>query len=283
LNKYCGEIKEELRGTSVFECESYDEELGRYLRIQSQSVKPGSGKETGAAGGFAVLIVHDITESKQADKDRRLLSTTMNQADESIMITDTKGLIQYINPMVEQSSGYSRPDLIGQSASIFKSGKHDDQFYQDLWQTIIAKKTWRGSFINRKKNGVLYYEKQTITPILDDQDEIINYIALKRDVTHEVMLEERLRQSLKMEAVGVMTGGITHEISRPLNSLKVTADGMLFWHTEGKEILPEKTLRKIEKISREADRISATVRNMYSFFRRDAVSKPAPIGLGKVI
>ena len=243
LHRFCTEMKLKLSGGSVLECEAEDKGLQRYLRLQAQPVKPGVGNETAKSASFAVLVVHDITESKQADKDRRLMETTLKQAEESIMITDPEGIIRYVNPMVERTSGYSRQDLIGQKTSIFKSGKHDDSFYKDLWTTISAKKAWRGSFINKKKNGSLFYEEQTITPILDSNGTIVNYISIKRDVTHEVMLEERLRQSLKMEAVGVMAGGIAHEINQPLNSLKVTADGMLFWHIEGKEVLPEKILR----------------------------------------
>ncbi|VAX20499.1 diguanylate cyclase/phosphodiesterase (GGDEF & EAL domains) with PAS/PAC sensor(s) [hydrothermal vent metagenome] len=161
----------------------------------------------------------DITERKRTEEELTRLGTAIEQAKESIVITDSDGDIQFVNPAFEKITGYSREETIGQNPRLLKSGEHDEAFYKNMWDTITKGGTWTGHFINKMKNGDLYEEEATITPVLSPAGEIINYIAVKRDVTKEANLERQARQSQKMESIGTLAGGIAHDFNNLLTPI----------------------------------------------------------------
>lgn len=158
-------------------------------------------------------IVRDITEQKKAFQELARLGAAVAAADESIVITDTAGRILFVNPCFERMTGYASGEMIGRTPAVLKSGKHDAVFYAELWDTISAGKVWRGHFTNRKKDGTLFEEDAVISPVRDPDGTIVNYVAVKRDVTHELTLERQLLQSQKMEALGRMAGGVAHDFT----------------------------------------------------------------------
>jgi PAS domain S-box-containing protein len=158
-------------------------------------------------------IIRDVTERKKSEEAHMRLATAVEQAAELILITDTDGTIQYVNPSYERVTGYTREELIGKNSRILKSGKHDQAFYKDLWDTIRSGDVWRGRIINKTKSGCFYQEEATITPIRDSAGNIINFVGVKRDVTRESMLEKQLQQAQKMEAIGTLAGGIAHDFN----------------------------------------------------------------------
>jgi two-component system cell cycle sensor histidine kinase/response regulator CckA len=169
-------------------------------------------------GGRKVVVSvnHDITERKRAEAERQRLAAAVEQAAEVIVITDVEGRIEYVNPAFERVTGYSREEAIGLKPSVLKSGRQDAGFYAALWQTILRGEMWRGRFVNRRKDGTLYEEDATISPIRDDSGAIVSFIAVKRDVTQEVALEGQLRQAQKMEAIGTLAGGVAHDFNNVL-------------------------------------------------------------------
>jgi diguanylate cyclase (GGDEF)-like protein/PAS domain S-box-containing protein len=119
----------------------------------------------------------------------------LEAAANGIVITDPKGIVIWINKAITELTGYSKEELVGNSTRIFKSGMHDRAFYYELWRTISKGETWRGDIINRRKDGCLYHEDMTITPVVAENGEIKNYIAIKQDITQYRQMVEALRES----------------------------------------------------------------------------------------
>jgi len=216
----------------------------------------------------------EVKEREQAEEERIRLATAIEQAAESVVITDRDGTIQYVNPAFESITGYGRKEAVGQNPRILKSGKHRKEFYADLWNTIASGKVWRGHFISKKKNGTLYEEEATISPIKNTSGEIINFVAVKRDVTEEIKLEDKLRQAQKMEAIGTLAGGIAHDFNNILSAI--------IGYTELAEYeIPEgsKTREKLKEVLKAGRRAKDLVKQILAFSRQgDQERKPLQIG-----
>jgi PAS domain S-box-containing protein len=180
----------------------------------------GSVEEVVIGGESCLLgLGLDITERKHAEEARTRLATAVEQSADTVMITDIRGSLLYTNPAFEKTSGYTRAEALGHNPRLLKSGLHDAPFYRQMWATLAHGETWSGHFINRRKDGTLYEEDATISPIRDHQGHIVNYVAVKHDVTHELQLEAQFRQAQKMEAIGQLAGGIAHDFNNILTSM----------------------------------------------------------------
>ena len=143
---------------------------------------------------FIVGSIHDITERKRAEAQLRKLSQAVEQSPVSIVITDTGGIIEYVNPTFTKSTGYTQAEAVGKNPSVLKSGEQSKEFYEELWATITSGNDWKGEFHNKKKNGELYWEAALISPIKNRQGEIVNYLAIKENVTERKQSEAQLRK-----------------------------------------------------------------------------------------
>ena len=166
----------------------------------------------------------DITEIKRARKDIARLAAVAEQAAETIVITDLNGYITYVNPFFTQSTGYSASEALGQNPRILKSGLQDSDFYKELWDTILSGQVWKGVFINKRKDGTLFHEEATISPVRDSSGEIINYLAVKRDITDRIRAAEELqRAKLDAESANIakteFLASMSHEIRTPMNAI----------------------------------------------------------------
>lgn len=137
-------------------------------------------------------VCRDISARKAAEREMQKLMTAVDHAADWILITNREGSIEYINNAVVLISGYSREELIGQSPRIFKSGRHDNKFYKNLWETLLSGNTFLGILINRKKNGEIFELHYTITPLIDGQGTITHFVGTAKDITQQKLLEERL-------------------------------------------------------------------------------------------
>jgi len=144
------------------------------------------------------VMFTDITERKRAEAQNLLLAAAIEQAAETVVITDRDAKIQYVNPAFTRTTGYARAEVMRQSTRILKSGHHGAKFYHEMWATLTAGKIWRGEFTNRRKDGSLYTEEATIAPVRDASGETINYIAIKSDITERKRGEIALRESEMM-------------------------------------------------------------------------------------
>ena len=204
-------------------------------------------------------------------RDRLLLSTAIQNAAESILITDVSGAIQYVNPAFEHVAGFTQSEVIGQKPSILKSGSHDKAFYEELWSTITAGKVWRGRFLNKRKDGDFFSEDATISAIQDEQGHITHYVAVKHDITREKLLEQQVQQSQKLEAIGTLAGGIAHDLNNVL--------AVIIGHSEMSlsRLEPEHPVHKsLEVIMRTAERSSQLIKRLL-IFSRQGVSESSPL------
>jgi PAS domain S-box-containing protein len=137
----------------------------------------------------------EINERKRAEEALRNLSHAIKQSPASIVITDTKGNIEYVNPKFTELTGYTHEEAIGQNPRVLRSGEHPPEFYKQLWDTITSGKEWKGEFHNKKKDGNLFWESASISPVTDEAGVIRHFIAVKEDITERRETEERLRRS----------------------------------------------------------------------------------------
>ena len=137
----------------------------------------------------------DITERKQAGEQLRRLSRAVEQSPSAIVITDTAGNIEYVNPKFTHVTGYAFEEVVGKNPSLLKSGEMPPEGYENLWKTITSGGEWRGEFHNKKKNGELYWESASISPITDAHGVITHFLAVKEDITERKGMEESLKQS----------------------------------------------------------------------------------------
>lgn len=169
----------------------------------------------------------DIEERRRTEERLKRLATAIEQSGEAVVITDPCGIMQYVNPAFEAITGYPPEEAVGQSISILRSGKQPPSLYQHLWGTISRGETWKGRLINRRKDGSLYSEDSTISPVHDEDGTIVSFVAVKRDISETLKLEEQIRQAVKMEAVGRLAAGVAHDINNALTPLMVTSTFIL--------------------------------------------------------
>lgn len=145
-----------------------------------------------------VVVRYNVTSHRAAEEQLLLLKRTFEHSPLSIMISNKEGYIEFVNPYFQKITGYSLDELIGQKPSVLKSGVVEDENYSKLWKTISSGKVWTGQLCNKKKNGELYWEKAIISPVLNDNNEIIQYIAIKEDITDRKSAEKDLANSLSL-------------------------------------------------------------------------------------
>jgi len=139
------------------------------------------------------LLIEDLTEQRRSEGELRKLSRAIEQSPASIVITDTRGAIEYVNPKFVQVTGYSLEEAIGQNPRILKSGEKPPEEYKQLWDMITSGKEWRGEFHNKKKNGELYWESAVVSPVSDVRGVITHFIAIKEDITERKQIEQALQ------------------------------------------------------------------------------------------
>ena len=222
-------------------------------------------------------IIRDITQRSRDEADLKRLQVAIEHAGEVIVITDAAGNIQYANPAFEKTTGYTFEEALHRNPRILKSGEHDEAFYTELWNTISSGRTWTGNLINRKKDGTLYTEEATISPVFNTRSQIINYVALKRDITAQLKLEAQYQQAQKMESVGRLTGGVAHDFNNIL--------AIILGYTEMALQLAEPSQKLhsyLERIFEAANRSADIVRQLLAFSRKQTIA-PKVLDLNRTV
>lgn len=232
-----------------------------WVRTLGQAERKGS-KITRVFGN-----IMDITERKHAEAERERLITAINQAGDSIMITALDGTIEYVNPAFETITGYSGREVMGENPRILKSGKQSKAFYKGLWDTISNGNTWTGRIVNKRKDGALYTEATSISPVRDVDGKIVNYVAVKRDISGHLQLEEQFRQAQKMESVGRLAGGVAHDYNNILSVILGFTELALEKVTQADSLYSD-----LKEILTAAQRSRDITRQLLAFARKQTIS-----------
>ncbi|MEJ2366358.1 MAG: PAS domain S-box protein, partial [Deltaproteobacteria bacterium] len=233
---------------------------------------------TGVLEGDVISgMVLDITDRKQAVEELIRLATAVEQAAESVIISDRRGTIHYVNPAFERLSGFSSEDIVGKNFRILKSESHDKSFYREMWQTISRGKAWAGRISNRMKDGSLRQFETTISPLRDRNGAIVNFVSVNRDVTQEVALEAQLFQAQKMEAVGTLAGGIAHDFNNLLQVIQGYTEVL-----QGEVERDKSSFEALQKIHRSAKRGAELTRQLLTFSRK-VQSERRPLDLNREV
>jgi PAS domain S-box-containing protein len=226
---------------------------------------------------YITALARDITERKQIAAELLRLARAVEQTADSILITAADGKIEYVNPAFERITGYSREEAIGQNPRILKSGQTPVSTYKDLWQTITNGNVWTGQMINRKKDGTFFNERATISAVTDENGKIEHYIAVKQDISSELLLHEQLRQSQKMEAVGQLAGGVAHDFNNLLTAINGYASLALRRLAEDHPIRSQ-----LQEIKKAGDRAANLTRQLLAFGRKQML-QPLSLNLNETI
>ncbi len=152
---------------------------------------------TDAGKMYMIVTVFDITERVKAEKEIRKLSTAVEQSSNVVVITDLKGNIEYANPKFYDLTGYTVNEVLGKNVKILNSGTQSQEYFADMWKEITKGKTWKGEFYNKKKDGSFFWEQVTITPIKNTKGRVINYLAIKEDITERKKAKEVLKNQIE--------------------------------------------------------------------------------------
>ena len=203
-------------------------------------------------------------ERKRSEALLNLRTKALESAANGIAITDREGTIIWANAACASLTGYALTEILGQNPRLFKSGRHDEAFYRGLWTTIRQGRVWQGEIINQRKDGTLYTEDMTITPVRDSQGEITSFIAVKQDITARKELEEQSAEAKRMESIGRLAGGVAHDF----NNMLTVIQGYCAMLTDGTGLSAAVCAREIRQA---ADHASELTRQLLMFSRRQVL------------
>jgi len=185
----------------------------RFIKSKMSGVRNDNDELLGIA-----FIACDTTELFMTNEQMVKLAHAVEQSPDCIVITNEENIIEYVNPAFVEITGYTREEAIGNSPKFLQSGKHGKQFYEKLWKTILAGVAFNGVFIDKKKNGELFYEDKTITPITISAEgqNHTHFLSTGKDITNQKKMEDEILKSKRLESLGVLAGGIAHDFNNIL-------------------------------------------------------------------
>jgi len=231
-----------------------------------------------------VGIIQDITERKLAEQALQKILVAVEQSPLSIVITDPKGTIEYVNPTFTQVTGYTAQEAVGQNPRVLKSPATPSGYYRALWETLDRGEVWVGEFENLKKGGEPFQERAIIAPVRDDSGLLTGYIAIKEDITQlkkdeaeRRSLEAQLQQSQKLESLGSLAGGVAHDMNNVLGAILGLASTL---RETANPYSP--AAKSLDTIMNACMRGRGVVKSLLYFARRD-LQEERPIDLNELV
>jgi PAS domain S-box-containing protein len=210
------------------------------------------------------LNLHAMQQQRHLAEDSlRKLSCAVEESADIIFITNDQGVIEYVNPTFEKITGYSREEVMGQAPDFLKSGQQASAIYRELWETIRSGDVYRNIEVNRKKNGALYYVDESISPIRDSAGTVTHFVSNGRDVTERLQVGAQLLQAQKMDAIGRLAGGVSHDFNNLLTI--ITSNAELALDSVASDSSTQMRLREILSA---AHRAAALTRQLLAFSRQ---------------
>ena len=243
-----------------------------WIELKSSLVRDSEGRPVALEG-----IVRDVTERREAERERRVLAAALEATSDSVVITDAEGRIEYVNPAFSRISGWSREDVMGQNPRLLKSGVQDEAFYRRMWRTLTRGRTFRGRFVNRRADGTLYTQEATITPVRGASSRVEHYVDVARDVTERDLLEHRLQEAQRFEDMAQITGGVSHDFRNVLGVIRGQVEKAQEAETEGRYPADE-----LGEISRAVERGVDLVGKLLTLGRSEGLERH-PLSLAKVV
>lgn len=231
------------------------------VSVNFSPLKDDSGRVIGVS-----KIARDITARKTAEETQARLAAVVEQSSEAVVLASRQGTIIYVNPAFERTTGQSKEEVLGQRVDRLRSADRDDQVYQRVFEELQRGGIWQGALTRHRSDGTEYELFATISPVRDPQGVLTGYVAIARDVTRERQLEDQLRQSHKMEAVGMLAGGIAHDFNNILSSIILMAE-----LTGSTPDLPAGVASDLEQIRLDAQRAGELTRQLLLFSRRQTI------------
>lgn len=235
-----------------------------------------ANERAGVMLGYPDFTLHGMSMSAVHRGELQRLTAFADEVRATGAATD--GIIQFVNPAFERSTGYAAADVIGKHTSILRSAHQDRAFYDELCSTITRGDTWRGRFVNRTREGGVVIHDSTISPVVDASGVIVNFVDVKRDVTRQLDLEDQLRHKRQIESLGQLAGGVAHDLNNLLTPILGYAE--LMQHNMSEDDPRQHDVTQIVRAAEGARRLTG---QLLAFGRRQHprsfVRRPAPAQL----
>ncbi len=227
--------------------------------------------------GYAQAILRDVTAQKLMEAQSRRLITAIDQTEDSIAVFDLDGRLSFVNSAFEKVTGYAREEVLGKHGSILRPDSAESGPYSEMWGALRAGRIWTGSMPCRRKDGSVFEDEGTHSPIRDAEGSIYGYVRVSRDITDRVALEEQLRQAQKMEAIGRLAGGVAHDFNNLLTLISGYAEILQMDINYDSPLL-----RHVDGIAKAASKAAGLTQRLLTFGRK-AVIKPRVINLNTIL
>lgn len=274
------------------ECRSHFFFRHRLASGEIRDVEVHSGPVQYAGRELLYSIIHDITERRNLERERARLFTAIEQSPASIVITDEKGLIRYVNPAFTRVSGYSPEDVLGETPRVLKSGHTTDEEYARMWKEISSGKSFSAVFYNKKKSGEFYWEHAQISPVFNEKGEIINYVGVKENITELRKAEQELidtnkvleQQTEKLKSVNAELEQFAYVASHDLRQPLRTISSYLQLVNKKIPISDTETREYIDFAVGGAKRMDQLILGLLEYSRIGRMSRPGvPVRLGDLL
>ena len=242
------------------------------MSLSTSAVRDEQGSVVSLIG-----VARDISEQRKREGRLRLQEAALAATVDAVLITDRDGTIEWVNPAFSHLTGYSPEEAVGQNPRVLKSGAHPPAFYKEIWDTLLAGRVWYGELSNRRKDGSLYTEEMTITPLTDEAGRIAHFVAIKRDITERIRLENSLHGARRMEALGQLAGGVAHDFNNLLGVIRGYGELLV-----GQLADVDPRREKLDQILEASDRAAKLTRQLLAFGRQQVLA-PQVVNLNAVV